>query len=230
MKSPNGDAVANSGLLLTCPMKSALALLIQARDAAAKLNEDVWTFAVQIDVLKEAGINHNDLRLLMCAGFVEHQSERTRIGSERRSFCRPRAHRFGASSCFALTDAGLAAACELLSHDAHTWNRRHVASSFPRVEVVPSWDGERRELRMGDALVKRFRQPAKNQEAILSAFEEDGWPPRIDNPLAGDGDIDGQDRMHDAVKKLNHQTNYLLHFLCDGNGLGVFWEHISIEH
>jgi hypothetical protein len=34
----------------------------------------------------------------------------------------------------------------------------------------------------------------------------------------------------DAVKKLNHQTNCLLHFLRDGNGLGVFWEHIRIVH
>jgi hypothetical protein len=89
---------------------------------------------------------------------------------------------------------------------------------------LPIWDGERRELRMGKLVVKRFRQPAKNQELILAAFEEDSWPPRIDNPLSSNGDTDAVDRLHDAVKKLNRQRKKLIHFRSDGRGLGVMWE------
>ena len=69
---------------------------------------------------------------------------------------------------------------------------------------------------------KRYRQPAHNQETILAAFEEDGWPPRIDNPLSGPPD-DAIDRLHNAVKKLNRHSRPL-RFRSDGNGLGVQWE------
>jgi hypothetical protein len=89
---------------------------------------------------------------------------------------------------------------------------------------LPVWDADRRELRLGKLVVKRFRQPAENQELILAAFEEDGWPPRIDNPLASDGDTDAVDRLHDAVKKLNRQAKRLIRFRSDGRGTGVLWE------
>ena len=48
----------------------------------------------------------------------------------------------------------------------------------PRAEArpkAPRWDPECRELRCGADLVKRFREPALNQETILAAFEEAGW-------------------------------------------------------
>jgi hypothetical protein len=32
-------------------------------------------------------------------------------------------------------------------------------------------------------VVKEFKLPAPNQETILTAFQEEGWPPRIDDPL-----------------------------------------------
>ena len=48
---------------------------------------------------------------------------------------------------------------------------------------LPSWDAQRRVLQLGNELVKLFRVPAPNQEAVLSAFEEEGWPFRVDDPL-----------------------------------------------
>ena len=48
----------------------------------------------------------------------------------------------------------------------------------------PRWDEERRELSFGPLLVKRYRQPARDQELILTAFAEEGWPPRMDDPIA----------------------------------------------
>jgi hypothetical protein len=47
----------------------------------------------------------------------------------------------------------------------------------------PRWDRERRELWLGDILCKRYKRPAPNQEKVWDAFEEDNWPPRLDDPL-----------------------------------------------
>ena len=44
--------------------------------------------------------------------------------------------------------------------------------------------------RVGDRVVKQFRVPAGNQELILAAFEEMGWPPHIDDPLPPVHDLD----------------------------------------
>jgi hypothetical protein len=92
------------------------------------------------------------------------------------------------------------------------------------IDLVPFWDTYRRELRIGDRVVKRFRRPAKNQETILAAFQEDGWPPRIDSPLSGRSARQAMDRLHDAVKKLNRQLKPLLRFLSDGLGQGIIWQ------
>jgi hypothetical protein len=89
--------------------------------------------------------------------------------------------------------------------------------------AIPFWDSERRELRVGDIVAKRFRQPARNQEIVLAAFQEEGWPPRIDNPLPGNGDTSEQDRLHDAVRRLNQQANRMIRFECDGRSEGIVW-------
>ena len=37
---------------------------------------------------------------------------------------------------------------------------------------------------LGGRIVNRYRVPSPNQEAIRAAFQEKGWPHRIDNPLS----------------------------------------------
>jgi hypothetical protein len=105
-------------------------------------------------------------------------------------------------------------------------NGRPAANGVGNLQAVgkPEWDSSRRELRMGDHVVKRFRQHARNQETILAAFQEEGWPSRIDDPLPRDGEHDVQERLHAAIKKLNKQAVHLLCFRADGTGEGVLWE------
>ena len=49
--------------------------------------------------------------------------------------------------------------------------------------ATPFWDRDRKELRIGSFVVKRFRWPAENQERVLNAFQEEGWPSRINDTI-----------------------------------------------
>ena len=93
--------------------------------------------------------------------------------------------------------------------------------------VLPSWDNERRILSVGRQIVKKYRVPSSSQEAILAAFEEEGWPPVIDDPLPPQLDLeqDPKYRLRDTIRSLNmNQTNTLLRFRGDGSGSRIVWE------
>lgn len=92
----------------------------------------------------------------------------------------------------------------------------------PDVPVTPHYDRERRELRVGSELVKRFRQRAKNQELVLVAFEGDHWPPRIDDPLPV---ANGRTPyLRETIRALNgHQQEVQVKFAADGTREGVTW-------
>jgi hypothetical protein len=49
--------------------------------------------------------------------------------------------------------------------------------------MVPHYDKSTRTWRLGETIIKVFRQPAPAQETILSAFQEQRWRKRIDDPL-----------------------------------------------
>lgn len=94
--------------------------------------------------------------------------------------------------------------------------------------LVPVWDGDRLELRLGQRIVKRFKSPATNQATVLAAFDEEGWPPRIDDPLPPHPDLEPKRRLHDTINSLNrNQKHRLIRFLGDGSGKGVRWEPVG---
>ncbi|MGE0759544.1 MAG: hypothetical protein AB7O38_21175 [Pirellulaceae bacterium] len=94
--------------------------------------------------------------------------------------------------------------------------------------LVPRWDCDYREIRYDNRVVKQFKLPSPNQEAILLAFEEEGWPPRIDDPLPPHPECDPKQRLHDTIRSLNrNQKNRLLRFKGDGTGQGVLWEAVA---
>jgi hypothetical protein len=225
MKSPAARAaVATAGLKLTSAMRVGLGLLLQAHDTALRLSCDKWDFAYEIQALKEAGLNHNDLRSLICQGLVEHAQERNGAGAELRIYCPVLGLRLHVASCFVLSERGVIVTRQMpppIGFPKSDGN--HQLANVFEVSTTPTWDRACRELRFGKTVVKPFRQPAKNQETILAAFQEDGWPSRIDDPLTGD-DRDAQDRLRGAVKKLNRQAVFLIHFLSDGMGQGVLWQ------
>ncbi len=90
---------------------------------------------------------------------------------------------------------------------------------------TPTWDSDRQELRFGGRVVKEFKLYSPNQAIILAAFEEEGWPTKIDDPLPHHPDIVPKQRLHDTIKSLNrNQKCPLIRFRGDGTGQGIRWE------
>jgi hypothetical protein len=179
-----------------------------------------------MSLLRQQGLSQNDLRWLVCRGLVEHQREITPAGDNSRMFRATGAMTFARRSCFTLTSAGVAfIESQLTGKFPVVFN----AVVEPRESSVPVWDGDRHELRVADQIVKRFKRPAVNQETILAAFEEDGWPSRIDDPLPMAAEQDPKRRLHDTIKCLNrNQKIELLRFEGDGTGEGVLWGYTDV--
>jgi hypothetical protein len=80
-------------------------------------------------------------------------------------------------------------------------------------------------LRVGEWLVKKFRVPAGNQELVLSAFEEEGWPEVIDDPLPIKPEIVPKQRLNGVIIRLNGSHLVpLLRFHGNGNGEAIGWQ------
>jgi hypothetical protein len=90
--------------------------------------------------------------------------------------------------------------------------------------IKPVWDGRTRALRIGEVMIKQFRVPAKNQERILAAFEEEAWPDVIDDPLPMKAEIVPKRRLNNVIVRLNGgQIVPLLRFHGIGNGEAIGW-------
>jgi hypothetical protein len=103
-------------------------------------------------------------------------------------------------------------------------------ADFPARNVVakPHWDPEIRVLSVGAEIVKQYRVPSPAQEAILAAFQEEGWPPHLDDPLPPLPDGSPRDRLRSTIRNLNtNQKKRLIRFRGDGTGQGIVWELID---
>jgi hypothetical protein len=99
------------------------------------------------------------------------------------------------------------------------------ANGTADVPTVPRWDAETRTLSVGRRIVKQYRVPSRNQEAVLAAFQEEGWPLRIDDPLPCRAGLNAKYRLHFTVGRLNRcGRESLIRFFGDGTGEGVCWE------
>jgi hypothetical protein len=248
LKVHNHDVppAVDTSLLPTAAFQAGLSELLKACDYAHQIRRAAWDFAVEISQLRAAGMTDSDFRWLVCMGYVEHAREITRLEEDGREF-RPTGNlSFSKRTCFVLTSLGHSFARSLLDGSipiavppfACEGPTRYagpdclpLAGGDPAVEKsgrVPHWNADRRELCWGGHVVKQFASPAVNQETILGAFEEDGWPSRIDDPLPPHPGHDQKHRLHDTIKCLNRgQVNHLLRFRGDGTGEGILWETIE---
>ena len=93
---------------------------------------------------------------------------------------------------------------------------------------IPCWDRHRATLFYSSCVIKVFKQPAAIQMLILDVFEEEEWPPRIDDPLIphdGMSEEDIKKRLHSEIENLNRgqKGGVRIRFKGDGTGHGVSW-------
>jgi hypothetical protein len=213
-------------------MKRALLILLKARGYALDAGHDVWDFAIPFRQLRSLRISRNDFRWLVCKRYLEHAIEITLKGDKGRFFRPAGELNFGMQSCFVLTIEGAAFALKL-QRDMHKKGSSPLGSAITSTnteepKVRPKWDSDLNELRMDQVLIKRFRTQAVNQTTVLCAFEEDGWPDRIDDPLPPLQGLDSKHRLHDTIKCLNRGHKVpLIRFRGDGTGQGIIWELID---
>jgi hypothetical protein len=218
-------------------IREALTLLTDAAACAQDVGADVWQFSVELSALRRAGLTTNECRWLVAKGLARHAREVTTPDGDRRVFQNYPNLALSRRTCFVIAERGVVYANTLLrsaprrrasdARDSTGLNRRRPApeSSNPPSTLTPTWDSDRQQLRVGRVIVKEFKVPAANQEAILAAFQEEGWVPRIDDPLAPQLNQDSKRRLHDTINSLNrNQKQSLIRFLGDGKGEGIRWE------
>lgn len=221
--------VGEMPIALQSMLKEGLALLWRGHEYARDLDAEDWEFAIDGEALSRTGLSDIDLRWLIARNFVACTPKAT-ADEARLSFDPKNAN-------FILTKSGAAMAWQVISGtlqpdffvppaNGKNNSNRHLTDmlALAQVEAKPSWNRDRKELRYGESIIKQFRWAAANQETILMAFEEDGWPPRIDDPLPQKLNHSPKSRLHDTIKCLNrNHKKRLIRFNGDGTGEGVIW-------
>ncbi len=221
-KNPAGKGkgvLSPSATDVDCRLWPGLLLLLQAYDYAEDTRSDYWDFAVEISDLRRHGMTLTDCRWFIRKGWAQQARELSPRQGEPRRFQKDLGLTLRRCSCLVLLPAGEALARQIAAQ------KKDNARVESDVRVMPHWDRDRHELRLGSMTIKQFKLPSPNQEMILMALEEESWPPRIDDPLPPSKNIDAKQRLHDTIKNLNrNQKQRLVRFMGDGTGQGVRWE------
>ncbi|MFM8531547.1 MAG: hypothetical protein ACKOD2_18105 [Ilumatobacteraceae bacterium] len=94
-----------------------------------------------------------------------------------------------------------------------------------RREAVPSWHKGLGELRYRGEVIRAVKPEAENLRTILDAFELDGWPSEIYDPLRPD---EKSDRRRRAVGTLNNGLRGI-RFSSTGGGRRIAWKPVADE-
>jgi hypothetical protein len=204
----------------------ALLLLLDSAHFAKDAKQISWEFAVEVEDLRACGLSKSSIRWLVFKGYAEHGIETTkRNGKAGRRFRRSANLVFSGPSCMILSEAGVDFARGV--QQSRSENLGRIATKSP---LHPTWDRDSRTLRVRATIVKQFKVPAGNQEVILDAFQEEGWPSQIDDPLPPTSKVDAHRRLHDAINRLNrNQKNKLIRFTGNGKGRAICWKLLDDE-
>ncbi len=191
---------------------------------ARDLQIDPWEFALPLLHLLDLGADKSDLRWLVLHGYVTFRERGRRL--------QPGTNVGGGSDPrFMITEAGaLVARPGAEGVDLPAGRSMDSADIISLRSPLPRWDRKLRLLSFNRCVVKQFRLPAGNQEAVLAAFEEEGWPPSIDDPLPFMPNQRPKERLHATIRCLNaNHQNRLIRFRGNGTGKAVLWEPIAAQ-
>jgi len=199
-------------------------MLWQAYVDATKVGCDPGKLAIDQSLLDHAGLGPESLEWLRKNNHVVDVTRRV-VPRQRSNSNEPNGHANERTSPVALTPKGARLIKKIFKNPpgAAAGNQSSgVADSMQGLR--PIWDPELRKLHVGNELVKHFRQPAVHQELIVTAFHEQHWPHRIDDPLPPQPGKNRKRHLRETIDNLNsHQASSLLHFHGDGTGHGVVW-------
>jgi hypothetical protein len=182
-------------LLEQPPVRAALALLLGRYRCASLLGWSPWDFPVELQTFRTLGVPEPLLRRLVEVGPVNECPA-------------PRGAFPGDGTGFVLTLQGAVLAETLLRE----------------VPERPRWDPQKRQLWYGTVLVKQLKRLAPDQQLVLEAFQQAGWPEAISNPLAGETDAERRGRLRHVVKRLNRRrASDVLWFELARGGRGLRW-------
>ncbi|MGO9112528.1 MAG: hypothetical protein ACLP9L_25135 [Thermoguttaceae bacterium] len=196
--------------------------LWKAFACARDLKIDPWEFSLPLLHLVDLGVDKSNLRWLVLHGYVTFRDRGRR--------CQPGTNvASGSDPRFLITqDGALVAGAGSEGADCPSGRSANSAETASSCSVLPRWDRKLRLLSFDGYAVKQFRLPASNQEAVLSTFEAEGWPPSIDDPLPFVPGLQPKERLHVTIRHLNanHQTR-LIRFRGNGTGEAVLWGPIA---
>lgn len=210
-------------------LSAGLALLLDAHEFSQDVQSPNGEFHTGYDELLAVGLCRIDLHWLVAKGHLAaangkpHKPAKARRESSGKA---AKTGRFTPRSTFVLTNQGKKFAEDVIAQRCAVCGaeRNGKADVEHTTSTRPVWDVKRRTLHWGSKLVKHYRVHANNQVAILTAFEEQGWPPCIRNPLTATREATAQRRLHDAITRLNgRQIHRCLVFGGNGTAEGITW-------
>ena len=110
-----------------------------------------------------------------------------------------------------------------IDETTHDWLMREFVPkrSLQSRRPHPVWNHETGKLIFEGEIIRSVRTGVgRHITKILDAFEEDGWPDRIDSPILK---TDAGMVHRDAIRKLNDGLR-AIRFRSDGTGDGICWE------
>jgi hypothetical protein len=123
-----------------------------------------------------------------------------------------------------LTEAGLGAAYRAIAQPVGPRLAERTCRLVPAPGEKPRWDRASRELWFAGTVVRYFRRGARNQERLLDAFQGQGWPEQVADPLPRHPRLKAAGQLRDAVKHLNAGLAGMpLRFRVSADAGTVFW-------
>jgi hypothetical protein len=200
--------------------------LLAARRQAERKN-DRRTKSVPFDSLGHLVKDAPLFQWMLYQGHIEHVHPPAGKNRIERELLRIHCLHLVQTSSLVLTDRGQEFAHEILA-DASSDDDGPVLPAKAILmmgRLAPAYDRDSRTFSWGCHLLKRFSQPAVNQELILDRANQLGWPEWFQDPLPRLAGRNPKVREHDTIKCLNrNQKKYFVHFKSDGTGRRIGWE------
>ena len=201
--------------------------LLCARHEARDRRKPAWTNPIGIATMRADWVPDHVLGWMLYQKHIVHLQRPMRHDMRRAADEATESVIFGDHSRFFLTGIGEAFAEEFAAGFISRCDRDFAAAWDLLVmgTLLPRYDKDERVFSWGGHVLKHFGQLACNQELVLLAAEEVGWPRWFDDPLLRVRGKSPKRRLHDTIQDLNrHQTPYLVHFKGDGTGTRIGWE------